>query len=515
MDHPALASTSASSEWPVTGRAAWIAGLVGVYVLVSVLGWHRTLINDEIWYLVNAALPLTEYLETLRLDLTHPPLMYLLERLAMDAFGHSDAVVKGLVVLLGALSISAFVVLSSLVVPRWRLCSALFCSAYLQVGGVPNLARGYSFGLLLTVVALLVWELWRRRPRPGLLAVWAAVMVALVYTHYVGLLLLGPFAVVNWWYGHRRWVFALTACAIGLAFLPWFVVVFPVYQSRGLDQNLGWIHLTPLQILATLPFHLLSYLPAGWNPLGENDWPRSLEGKRVLVVAALAVHAILAVLAFSRARQYWPPWKPRDTTGVWLWSTLLLMTAPVAALFAFSVIVSPAFDARFVAFVLPMYWLLMTLAAGFGGPAARGVIVAVVVPWLVVSVSVPLVRALRGEGLYRSVAVVDRELAPGDMVLAERLAAPQLYWEWTRRFRRNEPIVIISAQPRGSTPRVMPSTRLEHLNLDNVDRVWFFSTPHNPDNVADIKALAIDRGFREASPPSWPDRPYVTLFQRR
>jgi hypothetical protein len=497
--------------WRRPGVAAWIAGLLTIYVAFSVIGWRRTLINDEIWHLINAALPFDQFLATLRLDLTHPPLMYVLDRQVMNAFGHTDTVVKTMVVMLGASSLAAFTVLSSLVVDRWRLASALFGTAYLQLGGVPNLARGYSLGLLLTVVALLFWELWRRRPRTLLLVSWAAVMIALVYTHYVGILLLLPFVIANWWYGHRPWLFAIVACAVAASFLPWFFAVLPVYLSRGLGENLGWITLSPPVILATLPFHVLTYLPSGWNPLGENDWPRSLAGKQVLVIGALAVHAMLGVLVWRRSHGLWPPTADRATRRVWLWSALLFIVIPTLALFLFSVSVHPTLDARFVAFVLPLYWLLVALAVELGGPPVRRVVYLVVVPWVLVSVAVPLARVVKG-GLHQSVAGVAREIRPGDLVLAERLAGPQVYWEWTRALARNEPIVIVSHLRPLNTPRELPLRRLDEVNLRATDRVWFFWTRHNPDNIAEIRAYIVNHGFREARQHS---AAYLTVFDRQ
>jgi hypothetical protein len=481
---------------------------------VSVISGRRTLINDEIWYLINARLSVEEYVATLRLDLTHPPLMYLLNQLVMNTFGHTDAVVKLFVAVIGAGSIAAFTVLSSLVLKSWRLYSVLFCTAYLQVGGVPNLARGYSLGLLLTIIALLAWEFWRRRPRPIFLGVWAVAMLALVYTHYVGLLLLVPFVIANWWYGHRRWLFSMVACAVAAGFVPWLAAVLPVYLSRGLAENLGWIRLSPLESLATLPFHLLSYLPSGWNPLAENDWPRALNGKRVLVVLALALHATMVALVLRQVARLWPPSATHTTAAVWLWSALVLVIMPVAALFLFSVALHPVLDARFIAFLLPMYWLLVGLAAELGGRPVRRVVHLAVVPWLLVSVTVPLARSVQ-DGLHHSVRVVHRELQPGELVLAERLAGPQVHWEWTRTFGRSEPVVIVSDIRPAWTPRETPLTRLHEVNLSGIERVWFFWTAHNPDNVADIRAHVVAQGFRELAEPPGGPRPFLSVFDRR
>jgi len=130
---------------------------------------------------------------------------------------------------------------------------------------------------------------------------------------------------------------------------------------------------------------------------------------------------------------------------------------------------------------------------------------------VLVSVAVPLARVVKG-GLHQSVAGVAREIRPGDLVLAERLAGPQVYWEWTRALARNEPIVIVSHLRPLNTPRELPLRRLDEVNLRATDRVWFFWTRHNPDNIAEIRAYIVNHGFREARQHS---AAYLTVFDRQ
>jgi hypothetical protein len=499
----------------LAGRGAWIAGLVAIYLIVSIAGWRHSLIYDEIWYLLNAALPFEQQMATLRLDMFHPPLMYLITRGWLDVFGHTDTAAKALVLVLNTGTIALFTLLASLVVTRWRLASLLFCTAYLQIGGVPNLVRGYSLGILLTVAALLAWELWRRHARPAMLACWSAAMLGLVYTHYTALLFLIPFAAANWLYGHRRRLFLAIACAIGIAFAPWLLYVLPIYRTAEIDQHLGWIDQSAWVTLAKLPFHFLTYFPAGWNPLGENDWPRASAPRAAMMAGAIAIHAALFAFPARRLSAAWPPWSAAARRAPWPWLLIVFAAFPIAVLFSFSVLVYPSFNARFAIFVLPVYWLLIGSLVDLGGRPARWLVYAAVVPWLAASVAVPLARETAGGGLHGSVATVDRLLAPGDLVLAERVTGPQVYWWWTREFHRREPMVIVAGYRTQFVAPELPLQALDRVDLSDVGRVWFFSTAFNPAASADIRKAIVKSGLRHADSPPGGPQPYLSVFERR
>lgn len=506
-------SDPALDQPPLRSQLVWIALLISLYVVVSLIGWHRTLIHDEIWYLLNAGKPLSVQLNTLRVDITQPPLMYLLERVWMQAFGQTDDAIKLLVLAINALGIALFSAFAALVIRRWRLASFLLCTAYLQVGGVPNLARSYSLGLLLTIASLLAWEFWRRRPTIGRLVLWSFVMVLLAYTHYVCLLLLVPFVLVNWIYGHRPWLFAAVAALVGVSFLPWFVAVLPVYLSQGLDQQIGWVEKNPFLILAKLPFYFLTYLPSGWNPYGANDWPQSIPLRNLLICAALAAHGSLLVLALRRWPDFWPPQSRQAAAVPWFWSAALLGGFPILTLLLFSLTIHPALDARFVAFVLPMYWLLVAMLADWGGRLAPMIVYAVFVPWLFTSITIPLVRNAGGPALHRSLAVVAQQIQPGDLIVCERLAGPQVYWEWTRSFQHPEPVVIASNQPSPPDASILPVRKVNEIDVGKVTRVWFFATTYNPGGAADIRDFLTDHGFHRHGGPS-SELPFLTLFEK-
>src|SRR5207244_1599728 len=96
----------------------------------------------------------------------------------------------------------------------WKLASLLFWTALLQIDGVPNLARGYSLGILLTIVAMIAFERWRRDARFKWLAAWTVTMIYLSYTHYVGLLFVVPYVIANIMFGKRQLFFATAAILV-------------------------------------------------------------------------------------------------------------------------------------------------------------------------------------------------------------------------------------------------------------------------------------------------------------
>lgn len=503
--------TGSNHSAPLRDQLIWVLFLSVLYLCISVAAWHRTLISDEIWYLLNAGRTLSEQLENLRVDLIHPPLMYLIERIWLDAFGRTDDAVKVLVVVINLGSIALFTAFAALVTRRWRLASFLLCTAYFQIGGVPNLARGYSLGLLLTIASMLSWERWRRTATVGWLALWTLMMILLVNTHYVGCLLLAPFVAINWIYGHRRWLFLGLASVAALSFVPWLVFVLPAYLSRGFTFR--WIQPNPEAVLAKLPFHFWTYLPSGWNAFGQNVWPQSSRLRAALIVCAAVAHGSFLVSARRYLAKLWPPYSGQAADDPWFWSAILLGGFPIAALFTFSLTMYPVLDARFVSFALPAYWLLIALLVGVGGVSARLVMYAVLFPWLATSVAVPLVRNAGGSPLHRTLKTVAQQIQPTDLVLCERLAGPQVYWEWTRSLKRSEPILIVS-RPWPEYASLLPLTTLETIKLERVNRVWLLSSLFNQAAADGIRAFLIDHDFRPQTVPS-PALPFLAVFDRQ
>jgi hypothetical protein len=444
---------------PVAGPgaiAAWSVLLVAVYGAFCWITRDRSLIPDEIWALSNAEFSWHIQLASIRADFVHPPLMYAIERLWIEAFGFSDPAVKMLPIAINVVAVALFPFLATRVTARWRLVSVLFLAFYLHVFSTPNLVRMYGLTVLLAIVALLCWDLWRSRPSDGALARWALAMSLVVLTHFYGMLLLAAFVLVGWWRGPRRVAFTLAAAVPALAFLAWLAYVFPVYAARGLKGNLSWIEPDLLRAMTVVPFHFLTMIPSGGNPI-HPDWWAALPGMKYLVLGAILLNTLLFAFPFARRRTHAIDWH-------WLGPLTVLAFAPMGLLAGASLVVGPAFDTRFVLGSVPAYWLWVATLVDQGGPPAKVVLGAVVVPAVLLSVVLPLRHDLAVSPLREAAATVAREEAPGDILLADNQIGPQAYWEL-----RRAGIEL----PTGFLPASRQYARFAPV-LDAPARVWTF-----------------------------------------
>jgi hypothetical protein len=236
-------------------------------------------------------------------------------------------------------------------------------------------------------------------------------------------------------------------------------------------------------VAAKLPFHFLTYFPSGWNPLGNNDWPRIPWLHTTMIVGALLMHGTILWLG----RRALDPRRPDPgNRALEIRKGLVLTATPVLLLLAFSAVVYPTLDARFVIFVLPTYWLVIVGLAERAGRAGTLLIYAVLLPWLGASIAVPLLRAVTGPALHDSVARIANAWRPGDLIVADTVIGRQVHWEWTRAFQRNDPMVIV-ARPGLLDAPSLPLRPLARTDLDGVRRVWLFHTEHNEQGVRGIR----------------------------
>jgi hypothetical protein len=458
----------------------------------------RTLIGTEIWALYYAQQPLAAQMEAVRQDLVHPPLMYMLQRGWMAAFGAADRTVKLLPVVLNVPALVLFVWLARRITLRWREAALLFAGHYLLAESAVNLVRMYGLAVLLTLAAMAVWELWRQEPSAGRLAAWAAVMTALVYTHYSGLLVLAGFVAANWWFGVRRWVFVSASAAAALSFLPWLAYVYPVYAARGLETNLWWV-----EMLLAQPYKGLAMM--AYEFLGS--FPVEGAGRYAAVGAAVVVHLVLLGAAAPTLRRLWPPGRQRAPQAQWLWTLVVFVGVPVVLLCVFSLAYTPALAPRFLLVVLPAYWLLLILLTELTGRRGAKLLYGVLVPWVAVSVVWGMAESFETPPLRRHVEQVARELGPGDLVLCDPDLASQVYWELRHR---NGLQARVEAAPvrslKGLTPvqrraaeqaerlSVVPARPAEKVGFEGVRRVWLFDSRGAPD-AAVLRRLE-EEGFQ-------------------
>ncbi len=485
-----------------TTRADWLgwgAAMTVIYALLSFAGWGRTLLEDEIWSLHHGERSLIWLLRYLRGDLVHPPLWYLLASWWTKLFGLSDAAAKSLPLIFNIPALLLFPRLAQSVTQHWRLAALLFAAVYWRIGGVMWLARMHGLLVLLAILALFLWERWRREPGIGVLTAWAGVMVLMVYTHYAGLLLLGAFVVADWFYGPRpelaplslRWSFVFMAGFVALTMVPWLLYVWPVFETRGLEHNLGWVR-SPHVVLGQLPFFFLSYIHPGFNPFDEL---RELPPVNVRVVAYLlasGAHLALAALAWHGFRRGEIAGAEASRVREWLGPLAVLVMLPIAVLYAFSVVVHPALDPRFLLVLLPAYWLLLVLAAEAGGEGGRWMLFGIVLPWVLLSVAVTLPAA--GSSPVRlAVEAVAAQHRPGDLLMAECRAGVNVWWEWTHRLGRTEELQAFGCQRWRWWVKGVSTPKDEELLLDGVKRVWFVFV--REEERERLEAVLTGRGF--------------------
>ena len=473
-------------------RWAWL--LVALYLVAAAASWRRTLIEDEIWALYLTTRPLAEQIQAIRGDLVHPPLWYLVQRAWLAVAGYSDGAAKALPLLVNVPAILFFTALARRVTKHGRLASFLFAATYLRLAGLPHLVRMYGLILLLAVVALLLWDRWRARPSPMRLAGWAAVMALLLYTHYFGALLLVAFIAANWLGGPRRGAFLCAAAGVFGLLAPWLLYVFPVYERRGLAANLAWVD-TPLVSLLKLPALFLSWMPTGWDPFEYRRLPIPVWA--ALGLAAIAVHVALFVAARKQLRRMSTPRANGQEASRWLLVSALIVGIPVLLLFATSLVFTPVLDARFVAGALPAYGLLLGVLGEWGGTKGRGILYAVVVPWVLASVAVTLPRA-RVWPVRAGLEVVSAEFRAGDLLLADCQVGVQAWWEW-RRLGASGRLEALRCPARQWWLPEVTARDPEALDLGRVQRVWLVYA--DGDQKARLEAVLLSQGFRAGVPP--------------
>jgi hypothetical protein len=322
-------------------------------------------------------------------------------------------------------------------------------------------------------------------------------MVLLVYTHYFGLLLVPAFVAANWIYGKRRAAFTAAGLIAGLSFLPWALYVLPVYESRGLDTNLWWIHLllrNPLHGLATIALYHLGEIPFLGSP-------------KIQAAAAVLVHLLFAAVSWRAIRWLWQRPDQAGNAAPWLGISLLITGIPVVLLFVFSVVVTPALHYRFLMGILPSYWLLMVLLAESGGRASRVALYGLIVPWVFLSTGISVADRLRPSSIRQGTLALDRQIRQSDLILCYS-ECNSVYWEWARRLGRPERIVglrqawtdpgmpaaLQAALEQEYRLGAVPRVDLAQVDFRDPVRVWLFNSDQKMDAIVNEHLSA--RGFQ-------------------
>ena len=265
----------------------------------------------------------------------HPPLYGVLLHLWSRAFGHSEAALRSLSVPLSILGLICVVLLVlDMTGDRW---AALAAGVMLAVNPLDTWhardARMYTLTATLATAAACVLWLWLQRaqsgmPRKRLAAAYALLATLLLYSHYLGSLLLGAQVLggLVLFSLHRRWrdsAYLLSAAAAAcLLFAPWAAYVFRFRSTlANVAARVGWIPIPRLPDVFAYLNHEF-FLGFGNPPSTAASWFPVASG------GLLAV-AVIAALSLGPVPQDSPGRRSHEGLALMLW--LALGPALVAA----------------------------------------------------------------------------------------------------------------------------------------------------------------------------------------
>ena len=196
---------------------------------------------------------------SVRNDLVHPPLYYLLLKTATSIWGTNPYGLRAFSLLCGIASIGLIAIVGE------RLPGAAWCgllaATLLAVNRIQVFysqeARSYAFySMLVILLASWVVAISERESDMKLWIAGAVLMILLVYTHYFGCFyVLGSVVALMVSNVQRRTKLLAFAAGTAAALLltPWLYAIASVYKSKqGLTSNLSWMQRPDLQDLRKL-----------------------------------------------------------------------------------------------------------------------------------------------------------------------------------------------------------------------------------------------------------------------
>ncbi|MCS7235186.1 MAG: glycosyltransferase family 39 protein [Armatimonadota bacterium] len=265
-----------------SGRALLVAGLAVAAVWLVTSG--RSLWFDELFALYAARRPWPEFVRFLHDHDAHPPAYYLLLRAWVDVFGSSERAARAPSALL---AVAVLVAVRGLA--RERVGDQSAALAVVALAAAPVFLQASTEATRYMLLTLLYVAAGReslrllgdRAASPWRLAVLGAL---LLYTHYLGVVLVGSLGVFALWQGGWRGLRKVGAALVASAvsFVPWFPVLWHHMSSGRFDPP--WRPPLP----ATLPLQVLHVVGFGGRVAGTASY-FSTSSAHALVEAALAV----------------------------------------------------------------------------------------------------------------------------------------------------------------------------------------------------------------------------------
>ena len=325
----------------------------------------------------------------------NPPIYYLLLHFWMPLFGTSEAAIRSLSAVAGALSVPLLYVIGR------RLFSptaALIGAATLALSPfhiwLSQEARGFTVLVLFGFVALYALLRALEHDERRWWAVYAGAALATMYVHLYGLILIGTYGVMALALRRpeRGWVRSLvvaTAVPV-ILYIPWLLSLFYQFGEPQWRSRLSIVEIVR-QTMKTLP-------------LGEeNTWAFARQGWAVWV--GLGACAIPLV---ARARSQW-----RGVAALLLWLGIPIVASYLASF------VSPIYAPRYLVVAAPALYLAIGVAIARVGTRVRPLMpvlfaALVITAWPVLDAAyhLPIKEDFRGATRY-----LQAQMAPDDVAL--------------------------------------------------------------------------------------------------
>ncbi len=340
------------SRWALLSAAALV---VAVWALVG----GRSLWFDELFGLHAALRPWDDFVRFVRDHDAHPPAYYLLLRAWTRVFGTSELAIRGLSAVLAVAAVAALRATA-----RQRLGEAPAAMAALALAASPLFLQAATeatrYALLTLLYSAAAWDAASAVERDARFP-WrlAALGALLLYTHYLGAVLVASLVVFAWWEGGRRGLRTVAAAfsVSGVLFAPWLPVLWHHLSQGRFDPP--WRPALP----TTLPLQLLHVVGFGGRVAGTASY-FSVSQAPLWVELVLAVP--VAVVVGLGMRTLWS-----RSPGL---ARLVACCAglPAAALLGVSLVrQSMVAYPRYFVFALP--FLAVAVGSLAGGVSARAV----------------------------------------------------------------------------------------------------------------------------------------------
>lgn len=332
MDHGVVESPTAA-----TRAAAGLLTAVSAFLYVTlrvVNANDYSFWADEVFSIGVAGQGWGQILETIRNDVVHPPLYYLILKAWRDVGGSSELYLRFLSVAAATLALVPLTRAAMMVGGGARSVLLLILLAGFNVYLIEyaDQVRPYAFAFL--------WSAWSTKLFLELLLArkWSLSLglrtslcnLLLLYTHFFGALLLAAQGLALL-YSQRSLVLGWfgSAAVVGLGLIPWLAYVYPALAAQNGIQGISWIEPPVWQDLfrffETLTGHwdvpgstalslLVFAVPIAWFCLGSRVQARDEVASSISVGVELAICLAFPVLAAFGATLLLPetpPWQPR------------------------------------------------------------------------------------------------------------------------------------------------------------------------------------------------------------